>query len=600
MGKKKKDKAPKLSKKELRKIAEKAEKKAAKKAAAKAEKKAQAKADAAREKMAKATKKGKTKGADRPTESATSSESGVAEATEQTQEERHPHLQHLDRVGELTAILNDEAAKPKAKKVAQAELDQLREQGEALQSEKDQRRAELSGTAEEIDAAIAARLEKKGARRKERIAAGESSILPEEPGSPERLAVVQQDTAERQGAKGPKDIDPKKHAKRVKDLAEAEAEAAIESDGGSDDDAQSDRVREAVEEEVFAKPSEAPKTDFDVNGNNQYKIKHPTEDKTVSYTRVTTYIACLEDTTALTAWKMRILLEGVAAVEDLADRDGGVTAKVRDLVHQRDVAITKARKQDRKGKLQLGELATYVEGAWRDFKRALDALADEVFEVGGGRAAATHGTDIHALCDLHDAEGMNAVQDKLDAGEITPADFADVEAYARAIKDLGLKIVASEQTVVNDDLKVAGRLDRIVLGKLAEIRDPKTGDVIRPADARARRYVLDIKTGRIDYGAGKIAQQIRLYAESQSYDVNTDERSSHGANRTTGLVLHLPPGSAKATVHIVDLAVGGVGNKLAGEVRAFRNTGKKAINHAIDLLALDQPEAEETTEEEAA
>lgn len=576
-----KDKKPKLSKKELRKLEEKALRKAEKKAAEKATKK--------REAMKKATKKGKVDGADRPTESATDSATG-ADSTE-----RHPHLQHLDRVGELTAILDDPEAKKKARKAAEAELAELRAAGEEINAKKAERKPEPEKTIAEQDAEMKARIQ---AKRAQREAEGASV-----PGSVERLRKMQQDVADRQGIPGPAEVEAER-AERAKKITLADVTpdapeplAAELVDGGvvTDTGAATDEaiaeataaqastpVESAVE---FAKPSEAPKVDFEVNGNGQYKVKRPSDGRMVGYTRTTTYISCLEDTTTLTKWKMRMLLEGVAAAEEPGEREG-VTAQIRELAHRRDLAIAKARKQDRKGKLQPGQLAMLVDGAWGDFKKAMDALADEVFELGGGREAATKGTDIHALCELYDAEGMDAVQEKLDAGEITPADFADVEAYADACRRLGLKVVASEQVIVNDDLKVAGRLDRIYLAKLPEIRDPKTGEVLRVADTRAKRYVGDLKTGRVDYGQAKIAQQIRMYAESSAYDLDTHERSSHGANRTVGLLIHLPAGAAKATVHIVDLATGGRGNKLAGEVRAFRNEGKKAINLGIDLLEI--------------
>lgn len=570
-----KDKKPKLSKKELRKLEEKALRKAEKKAAEKATKK--------REAMKKATKKGKVDSAARPTESATDSATG-ADSTE-----RHPHLQHLDRVGELTAILNDPTAKKKARAAAEAELAELRAAGEEINAKEPK-------TIAEQDAEMKARIQ---AKRAQREAAGASV-----PGSVERLRKMQQDVADRQGIPGPTEVEAERAEKAKKitladvtpDAPEPLAEELVDGGGVVTDTGAA--VEEAIAEATaaqastpvesaveFAKPSEAPKVDFEVNGNGQYKVKRPSDGRMVGYTRTTTYIDCLEDKTTLTKWKMRMLLEGVAAAEEPGEREG-VTSKIRELAHRRDVAITKARKQDRKGKLQPGQLAMLVDGAWGDFKKAMDALADEVFELGGGREAATKGTDIHALCELYDAEGMDAVQEKLDAGEITPADFADVEAYADACRRLGLKVVASEQVIVNDDLKVAGRLDRIYLAKLPEIRDPKTGEVLREADTRAKRYVGDLKTGRVDYGQAKIAQQIRMYAESSAYDLDTHERSSHGANRTVGLLIHLPAGAAKATVHIVDLATGGRGNKLAGEVRAFRSEGKKAINLGIDLLEI--------------
>jgi hypothetical protein len=325
----------------------------------------------------------------------------------------------------------------------------------------------------------------------------------------------------------------------------------------------------SVAAETFAMPSEAPKTfEENVNGLGQYKVARPSDGKVVGYTRWTTYIDCLEDKAMLEKWKARILLEGVAAVEEMGD---AVTAKVRDLAHRRDVAIAKARKADRKGKLTTGELATYVEGAWSEFKKALDKLADEVFEVGGGREKATKGTDIHALCDLAEREGIGAVGDKLTAGEITPSDLADVEAYLDAIRRLGAKPILAEQVVVNDDLKVAGRLDRVYMVKL-------------PGEQRGRRRVVDLKTGRIDYSMGKIAQQIEGYAGSVAYDPDTHERTPLGVDRTLGLVIHLPAGSAKARVHRVNLGLGRKGNALAGQVRAWRNEGKRAIDLKADVL----------------
>lgn len=581
MGKKHKaEKAEKLSKKELRKLAEKAERKAAEKKAAKK-----------RAKNAKA-------------ETVTPDEVGqdVAESKKKGKK-KHPHLEHLDRVGELTAIVNDPDAKKKARKAAEVELAKLREEGQARIDAKDAERT-AEQTTEEIDAAIRERLSAKRAARAEENAA-------DKPGSPERLRQLQQDVADENNWKGPREVEADRAAaaEPVDEVAEKRAKKAakktVEEVGAAivagDVEAAQEAAEQGVAEvkatldgdEEFGKPSESPKRwEDDTNGNGQYKVARPTDGKVIGYTRVTTYIDALEDKTMLTKWKMRVLLEGVAAAEELAataekgQRIDSPTATIRDLAHRRDVAIAKARKADRKGKLVPGQLATITEGAWSDFKRAMDQLADELFEIGGGREKATKGTDLHALVDLYDSEGIDAVGAKLEAGEITPSDLADVEAYARATKALGLKVVAAEQVVVNDELKVAGRLDRVFLAKLPAIHDPKTGEEIRPADTRAKRYVGDLKTGNVEYSIGKIAQQIRAYAEGQAYDPDTHERTSHGANRTTGILIHLPAGSAKATIHVVDLGVGGQGNKIVGEVRAFRNSGKKAIDTKIDLVEL--------------
>lgn len=332
-------------------------------------------------------------------------------------------------------------------------------------------------------------------------------------------------------------------------------------------------VPHPADERGFALPSEGGRPDFEVNGNGQYKIKRLSDGKIVGYTRATTYIGTNEDRTLLERWKLRILLEGVAINDEPDERgrvDEPVVAKVRELIHVRDLAIAKARKQDGKGKLVPGQYGTIVDAAWSAFKRELDALGESLLELGGVHVKAAKGTELHELTELYDREGIDAVGELLTAGAITHADMLDVEAYARAIEAAGIKMLLIEQPIVVEDLKVAGRLDRVVMCKL-------------PGAARAAKYILDTKTGRIDLGAGKIAQQLEMYSRGETYDLETHERGTHGASRTKGLVLHLVPGSAEAHIYVVDLSTGRVGNELSAKVRAYRNDGKRAIDLTNDL-----------------
>jgi hypothetical protein len=309
-------------------------------------------------------------------------------------------------------------------------------------------------------------------------------------------------------------------------------------------------------------------------------VKRPSDGKVVGYTRVTTYIDCLEDKRALHDWTKRLLLEGVA----LHDTDGQtgdetlpepVVARVRQLVHVRDVAIAKARKKDKKGKLDVGDLARLTDRAWGDFKKALNALAEELEELGGRNEKAQKGTDLHALCELYDREGIDAVGQLLTDGKISPADLRDVEAYAEAMRRAGIKVLDIERVVVNDELKVGGRLDRVVMGRL-------------PGAQRATRMVGDIKTGRLDFGAGKIAQQLEMYASSVGYDLDTDERTDLKLSRTKAVLIHLPAGTGECHIYVVDLGLGRKGNGLAGQVRAWRNEGKRAIDLKHDLAAVTE------------
>lgn len=372
------------------------------------------------------------------------------------------------------------------------------------------------------------------------------------------------------------------HVERSREAAQVvepvETERGTIYQAGSVDNDDHDLVAsgEIILADDFAKPSEAPKADFDTNGNGQYLVKRPSDGKLVGYTRATTYIACLEDTSMLTKWKMRVLLEGVAINDTPTDRGDfagdPVVGVMRDLIHRRDVTIAKALKQDRKGKLGIGELASHVNGAWADYKKAVNKIADDLLEVGGAHEKAQKGTDLHEYTEVLDRHGIDAVGKLLEEGAIAPADFADVVAYRDALDAAGIKIVTEhiEQVVVNHDLKVAGRLDRVAMVKF-------------PGAQRAVRCVLDLKTGRVDLGVGKIAQQLDVYANAKGYDLNTHEEVDLKLNRTKAILVHLPAGSAKATVHVVDLTAGHKANALAAQVRAWRNEGKRAIDLKTDL-----------------
>lgn len=524
MGKKKAEKA-KLSKKEKRAIEEMRER------AEKREKKAKKK----RAEVTKGMKKSKVKGADSPTESAASASGDV-----DTSAERHPHLQHLDRVAELVAIANDDTMKKSARKAAEIELDQMRAEGEKLNAQK---KPADEMTVEEQDAEMRARIE---ARRAER---GDDA-----PGSPARLRAMQTEVAERTGAPTPDDADARRakaasitlgdvtpEATHVIDFVE-EVETAHEADEAIEqaaakiirrdqtlithaENAVSMAIAEKaglepistegdnpVENFAFAKPSEAPglKPEIPLTADNkQYLILR--EDGTEGrYTRATTYIDGLENTKALEAWKLRTLLEGIAVDNErtLADRDAANTmmGAVAQAIHIRDVALAKLAKADRKGKLEPGERGPAEEQINRAFKAAADEIADKALDLGGAHVKANKGTDLHKLTEVCDLEGIEAVRALAEAEEITPADLADIEAYHEAVTKAGLKVIAVEQVVVDDVRGVAGTTDRIVQapGKLL-------------GRTRAAKVIADVKTGNMEYAIGKTAMQITVYATSKAY-----------------------------------------------------------------------------------
>lgn len=180
--------------------------------------------------------------------------------------------------------------------------------------------------------------------------------------------------------------------------------------------------------------------------------------------------------------------------------------------------------------------------AHKDDKNELDKLCESAKEAAAASAAATTGTALHALTEL------------VDRGEelpVLPAEAkADLEAYREATKDLTAVFI--EQFCVQDTLKIGGTPDRVV-------------------EYQGKRYIADLKTGSIEYGALKIAMQLAVYARSHTYDVGSHKRSPHGADLQRGLIIHLPAGQAHCRLVWVDLVAGWNAVMVARDVRHQRN-----------------------------
>lgn len=222
----------------------------------------------------------------------------------------------------------------------------------------------------------------------------------------------------------------------------------------------------------------------------------------MAYTRCTTFVSAIEDTYNLSRWQMRMVATGIVDRQDL-------------------------------------QLAV---AAHREDKEHLNAICEQAIEAAKGNAAATTGTALHAITETHDRG--------LDVGRLPDTAARDLEAYVQATAQL--KAVAIEQFMVQDQLRIGGTPDRVVMYPQA-------------------RYIADLKTGSIEYGFLKIAAQLAVYARSVPYDVTTDRRlEPHGADLDRGIVIHLPAGSASCRLYWVDLQAGWQAVQLARELRASR------------------------------
>lgn len=202
-----------------------------------------------------------------------------------------------------------------------------------------------------------------------------------------------------------------------------------------------------------------------------------------------------------------------------------------ELWKQRQVAYGMAMRQD---------LVLKAASASGD-KKLLNEVVKSAEEAAGSTQAATTGTALHAI-----TEQIDRGEDAL----IPPTSQPDIDAYREATS--GLTMAMIEVFVVNDVLKVGGTFDRIV-----QLPD---GTLV----------VADIKTGSIDYGAGKIAMQLALYSRSRLYNISSGERIPLQVDTSRGLVIHLPAGAGQCTLHWADLDVGWSGVQIAKDVWDWR------------------------------
>jgi len=214
----------------------------------------------------------------------------------------------------------------------------------------------------------------------------------------------------------------------------------------------------------------------------------------IAYQRPTTFSGALDAGAGLTDWKL------CHAVHNISQRP--------DLILAAATADPNEKPRRRGGRSPIGK------------------IVDKVLEPAD--AAANTGTALHSYTE------------KLDRGEQLgriPEPFgADLKAYEAATA--GVEWTAAETFRVYDPWKLAGTADRI-------------------GYFRGQLVVADIKTGSIDYPT-KFALQLAVYAHSLPYDTNTDTRgpAETGLDLTRALIIHLPAGQGRCTLHWIDIEKG--------------------------------------------
>ena len=239
---------------------------------------------------------------------------------------------------------------------------------------------------------------------------------------------------------------------------------------------------------------------------------------TTPYTRVSTFASSLADMGGLLKWSLWHCALGFGRNPDLAAMAGVFGPTVDDMS--------------------------------RHDKQALDRLIETAHDRSGGIAKANHGTAVHAMTEP-------------DRDPFVPERMAaDVASYHAALEHYGLKVVATEQFIVNDELQAAGTFDHAY--ELTKPLDFGDGLILPPG----YRPLGDKKTGKLHLDSQSI--QLAVYANGALYDGETGERTAIEASKDYGILVHIPKGEGRTDLYLVDLKIGYAAAKLAAQVRKHR------------------------------
>lgn len=230
------------------------------------------------------------------------------------------------------------------------------------------------------------------------------------------------------------------------------------------------------------------------------------------YTRVTTYISCLEDTYALGLWQDRMVVVGLTVRPQL---------------------VARAQRVD----LDNPEKA-YAE---------LNEIARQAKDAANWKLKADLGTDFHEIAHAYDKGRRNWKT-------LSPESKAMLAAYI--VKTKGFEYAHIEQGMINDELRTYGTPDMLRwVDRTYEGGTWKHGKKVASTSRTVRTLrVVDIKTGRIDMGWQKMELQLALYAISQLYDPDTGIRTDLDIDQEYAEIIHVPYGQGKAEVFVIPIA----------------------------------------------
>lgn len=279
----------------------------------------------------------------------------------------------------------------------------------------------------------------------------------------------------------------------------------------------------------------------------QYKLPNLKDGKVRGWSRATTIARTLSDEHALTMWKRRMVVQGLAVKTHLLQT---VPSMVNNLQSEDEVLVTQA-------------------------KNDLNKVADAAAQAAGADDGARLGTLLHLITEYADF-GRLAEIEHLIPEVLRP----DLYAYLATLDGAGIARPTEfiERIVVNSEVDSAGTLDRLVTVNGGPL------------------MVGDLKTQKtMDFGFLEVAVQLAQYAYA---DALWDEDFRRlvpmpELDKETAIVFHLPVGKARCTLIEVDLVSGWKAALLAHEVREVRRKTKQMgrplevetpVSHLLNLV----------------
>jgi hypothetical protein len=240
----------------------------------------------------------------------------------------------------------------------------------------------------------------------------------------------------------------------------------------------------------------------------------------VTYTRVTTFIDCVDDKSNLARWGERQLVKGL-----LGARGARFRAEASSMLTD-------------------------------DQKFNLNNLIRKAKEAAGAEDQAAIGTAVHAITERYDLG--------LPLGEIDDLYAGDLKAYIDSTKFIEHILV--ERLLVNDEIQTAGTPDRVSRYLPCEVCGKDL-------------FIFDLKTGRVDnYTQNAQAMQLSVYAHSKVYDPATGVRTDlPDICLHKGIICALPAGTGQAQLQWIDIATGWKLVQVAKAVRKARNVKAQRV-----------------------